>query len=1065
MLILRATIHRLLWCVVTLGLAGALHAEEVTFDIPASTANVSIPTFAEQAGLQIVAPGEHLAGVATPAVSGNLEPMQALETLLAGTGLEVIGSSGRTITLGVGPGVAAARAAVPEQPSRPPERVPAGESGLQQPVEGQPDREPAPETETAPVENRLNKVTVTGTFLGGVAAESILPVTTLTREDIDLSGVTTGAELFSQLPQSAEFDNTETATGPNNARGDGASVNLRGLGSGNTLVLINGRRIAPFPISGGAVPRLSTNINQIPVGAIERVEVLRDGASSLYGSDAVAGVVNTILKKDYAGVKTNFRYGDVTGGSARELSGEVLAGMNFNEGRTNIMGFLSYFDRRSLTGTERDITADLRERAGSSNTRWDNRSVSGPFGQFTTGTANPDGSFTPGRTPGGAANGNFHTRPGAGGVETASGNLPRDLRFDFAPDFDLIPDTERFQLTTTLNHAFNDSIAATLEGFYYNADSVIANATAPISANADNGIFVPASNFHNPFGTRFFGPGTDNPTIAPQDVLLRNFRPLELGPRIAEVESNAYQVSGSVRGFVERWDWEAYVSYGKGKTTDIGRNMISESRLRQQLALDTPDAFNVFGGPDANSQAVLDAVRVDTSRIGETELGQAGARASVSVFDLPAGSLQAALGVEYRYEDFSDRRDEFTKADDVIALSVSGDANGSRSIRSGYLEFAVPLFSEANALPGLYRLDLSASVRTEEFSDFGRATKPKAGLAWSPIRSLLLRGSYNEGFRAPTLAQIFVGEEIRRNTGTPDPFRADVTATPRDLGDDSRQVIRGGNPDLGPEEAKSNSFGIVFEVPFVEGLSLSADYFRIRQNDVIDTFGEADQLALDFFLRTTGQGFNPNVVRLPVTPEDRAAFDAFNAANPGQEREAVGEVDFVRDTFINISRREVRGIDYGLAYRTPETRFGRFTISANVAQLTKFDSQRDAQSPTVSELKINGLPKTRGVANLIWRLNPIEFGLRANYISSFYDTSAPRDDDGSFFRVDSWVTFNSFVRGCFATRRLPGQTCARVGVNNFLDNSPPLADENRGFFETVHDSRGRFLFLELSHEF
>src|SRR3546814_9488740 len=189
--------------------------------------------------------------------------------------------------------------------------------------------------------------------------------------------------MLGQLPQSAGFDNSETSTGPNDARGDAASVNLRGIGSGNTLVLLNGRRIAPHPISAGAVPRLSSNINQIPLGAVQRIEVLRDGASALYGSDAVAAVVNTILRKDYDGAEATVRHGGADDGSMDETSATFLGGKTFNDGRTNVMGFVGSYHRHALEASSKGFTqpAKLRERAGSDTTRRDNRSEERRGGQ------------------------------------------------------------------------------------------------------------------------------------------------------------------------------------------------------------------------------------------------------------------------------------------------------------------------------------------------------------------------------------------------------------------------------------------------------------------------------------------------------------------------------------------------------------------------------------------------------------------------------------------------------------------------------------------------------------
>lgn len=1033
------------------GLAPAVAAQQRSFDIPASDASAALPEYARQAGVQIIAPGAQLRGLRTPAVKGTMDARVALRLLLADTGLHVAAANENTITL---------NAQVPRSNWIASIGAAAQQSNSPAPVADQ-QQAPSDDGEQADDDVRdLAGVTVTGSFIRRIDTETALPVTTLGQEEIDLSGASTVSDLLSQLPQSAGFDNSETSTGPNAARGDAASVNLRGIGSGNTLVLLNGRRIAPHPISSGAVPRLSSNINQIPLGAIQRIEVLRDGASALYGSDAVAGVVNTILRKDYVGAEASIRYGSADDGSTDDLSVNLLGGKMFNGARTNVMGFVGYYHRDPLDASSKDFsqTGDLRERAGSDNTRWDNRSVSGPYGRYTVGTANPDGTFTPGAVDGFGPQ--FYTRPGDNGVEIADGSLPRSLRYDYTPEYVLLPETTRYQAFGSLNHLFDNDMEGFAQFFYYRAESTIANAASPISANSDNDIYVPSTNYYNPFGTRFYGPGTANPGQAASDVLLRNFRPVGMGSRSADVTSRAWQFLAGLRGWVgDSWQWEAAAQYGEGKTTDVAHNMISESRLRAQLALDTPDAFNVFGGAGANAQSVLDAVRIDNVRTGEATLGIVDAKATGDLFDISGGAVQAAVGVEYRRETFSDARDEFSNGNDVIALSPTSNSSGSRNVTSVFGELSVPFFSEANAITGFQRLDLSLAVRSEHYSDFGTATKPKISVAWSPVSSLLLRGSYNEGFRAPTLAQVFVGRVSRRSGGVPDPYRADVVGSPADLGDETRQVVRGGNPNLGPEEATQHSFGAVFQPSFLDGFSISADYFEIKQTDVIDTYGQEQQLELDYRLRTSGQGSNSDVVRLPVTAADQAAFALWNATHPNDQRTPAGAVDFVRDTYINIATRKVSGIDFGMAYKLPDTRFGDFSFRAAYARMNTFEQQRDEDSPAISDLEMNGLPKGRGVASVYWEGQRMDAGLRANYIGGFYDTGAPWNADGSMFRVDSLLTFNAFV-GIRLGDSDKTHSYLRLGVNNLLDEDPPFADENRGFYESIHDPRGRYLYAE-----
>jgi iron complex outermembrane receptor protein len=1040
--VMRVALSRLLGATLALLLGGAAFGQVREFDVPAGPLRQTLPMFARQAGVQIVAPGGESTEHVAQAVQGSLELHVALQVLLQGSGLAVVADDGGTLTLARSSGA---------------EHAPSGSLPANTPNPAASARPAVGDMARAgpPAGTRsLEGITVVGSHLQRAEADSLLPLTLLTRREIDASGAATAAELFSQLPQAAEFDTSETATGPNDARGDAVSLNLRGIGSGSTLVLLNGRRIAPHPISAGEVPRLSANINQIPLSAVQSIEVLRDGASAVHGSDAVAGVVNTTLRRDFEGVAVRLRQGDAVSGSLPESSFSVVGGGRSAAGSTRWMAFVTGLDRGSLAGEERSLSSDLRARAGSSEPGWNNSSLSSPYGAFVAGALQPDGSFLATPVPGTDANGGFHVRPVADAVEAAAGPLPPTLRYDLAPHYLLVPRSRRAQVFATLDHDLGADTRLLLDAFYYRADSRIANATAPISANADNGIHVPAQNFYNPFGTRFFGPGTEHPELAPRDVLIRNYRPVELGSRSAEVGSRSFQITAGARGRVGDWSWESAALHGVGRTLDRGRNMMSERRLRSQLALSSPDAFNVFGGPGANGPDVLDAVRIETWRRGESRLSLIDARVNGHV-ELPwSREVQAALGIEMREEGFSEQRDPYSLGDDVIAQSISANADGKRRVRSAFAEFAMPLIEGIDGP----RLDLSFASRVERYSDFGSTAAPKLGLLWSPLSRLRVRASYNRGFRAPTLAQVYVGDTVRRTGGEPDPYRVDVTGSAADRGVESRRVVRGGNPELGPERSRSLNLGVVLEP--IDQLTLSIDRFVLRQHEVIDTIGEAEQLALDFALRSSGSGFNPDVVRFAPSAADQAAFAAFNAAHPDATRSPAGEIDFIRDRYVNLAARRVSGTDLSLRWRLRPMRLGALLLRADVAHLDRFEQRRASDLPAQSSLALNGLPRTRALAAVHWSLDPWQAALQAHYIGRFRDSSAPRNAAGELYRVSSWTGVNGYT-----SLRLDhaggAETELRVGINNLFDRAPPLADEDRGFDQLVHDARGRFLYVEL----
>lgn len=878
-----------------------------------------------------------------------------------------------------------------------------------------------------------NTITITGSNIPQIEQETALPVSTISTEEIMQREAATSSELFSYIPQATALENQEGSTGPNDARGDASSVNLRGLGSNATLVLLNGRRLPPHPISSGAVPRLTVNVNTIPARALDRVEVLRDGASAIYGADAVAGVVNAIVK---SGIDTRFqasaRYGETTEGPMSEGTVSFAAGFQPNEGKTSLYFYTDAFDRDGLRGRDKWFAADgdLRERSGSESTSWDNRSVNTPNGRFRTGTANPDGSFTGIPAPG-APDDDFYMVDG--GVNF--GSLPRELRYNYAADRFLIPDTTRFNFYGKFEHQLRPSLTFFGDLSLYFADSLTASAAVAISGSSNNDIFVPSQNYYNPFQDDGL------------DVLIRNYRPVELGDREAEVESTSGRLLFGARGFWGfNWVWEAAATYGRAETTDLSSNMLSESKLRAQLALDTADAWNVFG---VNSEEVMNQVRIRPRRDGTTSLGILDGKVTGLLTEMPAGPLYVSTGLEYRHETFDEYRDHYSNIDDVIALSQTSDTNGSRDVGAAFAEFSIPLLHD---LPLVHHLELSVAGRFEHFSDFGSVTVPKVALSWHPTSWLLARGSYAEGFQAPNLAQLFTGEIPRRVEGVQDPYRVDVTASPADLGDVSREVIRGGNINLEPEESETMTVGLVFQSPKSNRLFISVDYWDIKQDQRIDTFGHEDQLNLDFLLRTTAQGFNPDVVRGAPTADDMAAFDAWNAANPGDQRQAVGEVLYVRDTYFNLSYRQVAGWDFGLAYDLPTNSAGQFSLKSEFTYYDQFDQQKSEEDPVEDQIRVNGNPEYRGNVGIMWNMKRVGAGLFGNYISDFVDTSAPAADGGDFI-VESWTTYNAYVS--YAFKNGMG---IRLSANNLTDEAPPLADEIRNFYNQYHSPRGRMIY-------
>ncbi|MDT8438851.1 MAG: TonB-dependent receptor [Wenzhouxiangellaceae bacterium] len=853
-----------------------------------------------------------------------------------------------------------------------------------------------------------DRIIVTGSSIAGASDSGTIAVSTLTAEELATYGQVSTGELLENLPQAGSFEINSSSDGPNDARGDVSTVNLRGLGSGNTLILLNGRRMAPHAVfqdvstaGAGSVPRSVTNVQAFPADAIDRVEVLRDGASALYGSDAVAGVINTILAPSYDGTRITVRGSTIEGTDEEELKVDFATGLQFNNGATNMVVTGSYFTRDGLFATELGPQFNnvdkraLLERRGSpwaGSTDFRNTSTRSPFGQFRVGELLDDGTFAPidvgGLT---ASDGDFHVQPCGfpgsqvvqgtfdplvGDVCLDDGNLNTTLRFDFnsfqpldsfgegaeisldpasAKGRQLISDADRYNFYSLIEHDLDSGVQLFGEFLFYRSETESLRAAQPI----DDGlafILVPRTNFWNPVGA-ITSPNRVEDIDAPDeglDILISRWRPTELGPRIFSVDSTAFRTMGGARGEYRGWQWESALSYSENHVTDTSRNRMSKTLLQEQLSLSTPDAINPFAGPNANSQEQLDRIRISVTNKGETELGSWDFRASnASLIDNWAGTIGAAFGSEIRYQSYDENRDPrldgsitFDSGDggvsdisDVVGVSPTADSDGDRTVYAIYGELLVPLVAPSDGL-WTNEVNFQVAARAQYFDDIEDfVVKPKFALSWFPVNSVNFRAAYSEGFRAPNLVQLNRGDISRLNQGIVDFARADVTGDPDDTGETFRATIRSSNPNLKPEESETIVVGVTITAPFVEDMVFNFDYWNIEQKKIIGTLGPEVILALDALAIRDG-GSDPRVIRDALTDVDLEQFAAFNAANPDDQRVPVGTARAVVDSFINQDSQEVEGLDLGVRGSLDFGQYGRFRYSAEASRLLTFDLNR-----------------------------------------------------------------------------------------------------------------------------
>lgn len=678
----------------------------------------------------------------------------------------------------------------------------------------------AHESETAANESPESEIVVTGSRIIGSKITEALPVTIVGESEIAATAAISGDDLFRSIPQMGDvsFNSSNGQTSSNFARGDIGSIDLRGLGVGNTLVLLNGRRVVQHPgsqASASLAPVLTYNTNAIPVYGVQRVEVLRDGAAALYGTDAVAGVVNTVLRDNIDGGSLSLQYGGAEGTRLREFNASGYLGKDLAESRGNISLLFNYTRRSALTSQDQDFTAtadhrDFADFAGTvfaGNNALDDRSPLSPWGDFSTGVrvrrnganvTSTAGAFSLQPTANGGCSATLANDICIDDGTRATTGADRNTRWNAQANYpiSISPELDRVNVFASGHYELSDAVTLFGEaGYYYGRtrstqDSVFTIGSIRMS--------IPSSNYWNPFGPVTFANGSTNPNrlsgidapAAGLPVTMTNYRFTDMGPTIVDVTNRQYRAVLGLRGDALGFHWESALVYSEASVRDT-QDGISATLLQRNLALSTPDAYNPFNGGNPadptgidtspSNQAALDAIRIKTVRRGKATLAMWDFKASkADLFALPAGDVGMAIGGEVRRDSQLDDRDQrvdgtitwtdtvagIVQPSDLFGVSPTPDTRGSRTVMAAYAEFAVPLVSPEMNVPLIRSLNLQLAGRYEHYSDFGSIAKPKVAAAWDLFDGWRIRASWAQGFRAPNLEQTNATVVTRGNTRT-----------------------------------------------------------------------------------------------------------------------------------------------------------------------------------------------------------------------------------------------------------------------------------------------------------
>jgi Outer membrane cobalamin receptor protein len=713
----------------------------------------------------------------------------------------------------------------------------------------------------------IEEVIVTGSNIPTSEEVGPNPVDTYRREDITRLGVRSATDLVQKLPAS-----TGAALNENFSDGGGRTeINLRGLLAKETLVLQDGRRLAPVGFAGDTV-----DLNTIPLGLIDHIDILKDGASAIYGADAVAGVFNVWLIHKFRGLELYTSYGNTNLGFANDMGEErayLLAGTG--DDQTDIVVYSEFYNRAAIFSRDADISsnADFSRFGGSV---FLSRFFPGRVQDFVYKPSLNRGSLSP--TP--------HHAPGPEtDNEYAPIRFPQDF-FNFAELTPAVPAVDREYLYGSLDRKICDQYLEIFADFKYARTfwdgaaapapffpDVWTDATHPFFIS-ELGISVPIQNPFNPFTVAdYTSPGGFDPrfpesqsSAAPPGTSFTTevgYRGLEAGLRTVKITTINYEFTGGLKGnldefgdYFKTWNWETGFRYSEDRRVDRHGGIVNADALRQALLDTNPaTAFNPFG-LNQNSPAVINKIFTTTHHLGTTSLALEDLKLVGDLFNLPAGPISFAVGGEHRTERASDQGDALITSGQTIAGTPDfASTRGSRDVWSIYWELRIPVTSPAWNFPGLYSLELDYQERFENFSDFGGTERPKFSVRWQPIDSALtVRATYSEAFHAPTLSDLFRGVQHSGADFIFDP-RSSVTGL-------EVAANFSGNPNLQPETAYEWTYGAVVTPGKwwspLQGLTLQADFYHIDLRAVTVVLGEQ-------FLVNHEDEFPGQVIRGPST--------------------------------------------------------------------------------------------------------------------------------------------------------------------------------------------------------
>jgi len=911
----------------------------------------------------------------------------------------------------------------------------------------------------------LDRVEVTGSRIRRVDAETSSPVFTMEREQIEATGAVNIGDFLQETPAISG-----AATNPqvNNGGGTGAAtVSLRGLGSERTLLLVNGRRMQ------------TNDVNSIPINMVERVEVLKDGASAIYGSDAIGGVVNFILRKDFTGAIASATYGISSRGDGATTGADVTMGASSDRG--SIVIGMKYDKQEDVRSADRDhSSAQAYYYYGEVIELGSSRVPNGRYVVPRSVAAAGGADLSNAAACGTGANVALIRNEGRPGTSISDfrcyvGSGAGNDAYNFQVANINVTPQERRGLFAVGSYQLTDNVEGYVEGFYNQTTSSFEIASEPFDGRPTQAnIPISAASIYNPFGV---------------DILDSRLRLVNVGPRTERFETNEYRTVLGLKGQIgeSSWLWDAGWVYGQSSQTSEAHGELFRAKLIDALgpsfieADGTPTCgtvaepipgcvpVNFFGpapAPGSDEFNALQAIAPYFHDRFNGDLNNFYVNLSGDLFELPGGMAQLAVGLESTKET-SDSRPDFLRQLNPITGECETTGNcsspviGELSRDEIYAELYLPILSDA---PFAERLAFTLGSRYSDYSAFDTSTNSKIGFEWKPFGDLLLRGTFAEVFRSPTINDLFsptvesadsYSDPCNGTTTNPNGACANVPLDGSFNQTDSQlNASLGGNPNLTPEEGWVRTIGFVYSPSFVEGLSFTVDMWQVKLENNIGTLGSSNIL--------------------------NACYDSGNFCDLFT-RDSAGEVATIDDRLTNPGRVDTKGVDFSVRYALRDTAWGDFRTSLDTTYTARYDRaviveglgvvDSDDFAGEFAESSAGGeghFARIRALGNLAWSKGDWSANYSLRYIhhvdeqvkySSGLIAGPPELTE---IRVPS-ITYHDLS----VAYNFPSNAKFTLGVDNLTDKTAPLifGGFNGSTDVRTYDTIGRFYWMRASISF